>query len=252
MKDQLPPALLPVSQICLFLDFDGTLADFAMDPAQVQIDAQLVAILRRLQQALDGALALVSGRPIEDLDRLLDPLRLPTAGRHGQERRNGSGHVDRIAIPVAELQRVRPALEAFVAEHNGLLLEDKQSSLTVHYRARPQLEPLVRNFVARAAEPLLPHFQLLDGNHMVEIKPAAFDKSTAVEAFMREAPFSARVPVFIGDDITDQDGFRAVEQYSGIAISVGDRVTAAWHLHDPGAVRAWLGHLAESGALNAH
>lgn len=246
-QDRLPPTLLPPSQICLFLDFDGTLADFANDPADVIVDPELVSLLERLHGALDGALALISGRPIEDLDRLLQPLRLPCAGLHGQERRNGRGHTDRIEVLLAELNRVRPALDELVAAHPGLLLEDKGSSLALHYRTVPKLGDLVRNMVARLADPLLPHYELLEGNHVVEIKPAAFDKSTVVEAFMREGPFANRVPVFIGDDITDQDGFRAVEQYSGIAISVGDRVSAPWHLHDPRAVRSWLSLLLGQG-----
>jgi trehalose 6-phosphate phosphatase len=242
-----PPAVFAASKICLFLDLDGTLIEFADQPRGVCVDAALIATLQMLQVALDGALALISGRRIEDLDELLRPLKFPAAGLHGLERRDAGGQFHRTELLGNELQVVRPALMEFVASQMGLLLEDKGASLAVHYRRAPHLRGLVRSVVSQVAAPLLPHYELLEGDMVLEIKPAQIDKGKAVEEFMREWPFAGRLPIYVGDDITDHEGFAAVRRYDGIAVAVGDRVTAQWHLPDPGTARAWLAQIAQEG-----
>lgn len=235
------PAVLPAARICLFLDFDGTLVEFADHPGGVRPDPELVRLLVALQAALDGAVAIVSGRRIEELDMLLSPLRLPAAGLHGLERRDARGRrpLPRPVTPPG-LSAVRASLLEFVAQHPGLLLEDKLASLAVHYRRAPHLGDAVDQALAALLAPLRPHFEIIPGDLVREIKPGDRDKATAVEAFMREEPFAGRLPVFVGDDYTDSDGFSAVRRFDGMSVAVGDRVQAQRRLPDAAAVRRWL------------
>ena len=235
------PAVPPATRICLILDFDGTLVEFTERPQAQRPDAELMQLLRSLQAAVDGAVAIISGRRIEDLDALLHPLRLPAAGLHGLERRDAQG---RPVLPApgapAELRALHAPLLELVARHPGLLLEDKQATLAVHFRRAPQLEPVVERALAALVEPLRPYLEIVPGDMVREIKAGDRDKATAVEAFMREAPFAGRLPVYVGDDLTDADGFGAVQRFAGMSVAVGDRITAQWRLPDPAAVRAWL------------
>jgi trehalose 6-phosphate phosphatase len=241
------PALPPAASICVFLDVDGTLVEFADTPGGVSVDPLVFDMLRRLQGALDGALALVSGRSIADMDRILAPLQLPAAGLHGLERRDALGRMHVPELDDSPLEPVRVHLQQFVAAHAGLLLEDKNRALAVHYRRAPDLRDAVWRAMSTAAAGLSPAFKLLEGDMVLELKPGRFDKAAAVEAFMREAPFRGRIPVFVGDDVTDYDGFAAVRRHDGITVAVGPRVTAQWYLPDPPAACAWLLRIAEQG-----
>lgn len=245
------PSIPACSQICLFLDFDGTLIDFARGPDEVHVVAGLVSTLDALHVALDGALALISGRRIGQLDGLLHPLTLPAAGLHGLERRDAAGRVHVADAPVAALRGARHELAEFASSHPGVLLEDKQSALAVHFREAPGVEGLVRSIVSRLAPRLAPEYEVLEGDMVLEIKPSAYDKATAVEAFMQEPPFAGRMPVYVGDDVTDRDGFRAVLKHHGMTVAVGDRVVAQWHLPHPQAARDWLSRIARQGARDA-
>jgi trehalose 6-phosphate phosphatase len=240
---------LPAHDACLFLDVDGTLLDFAMTPDGVCVDEDLIELLRGTARVTQGAFALISGRSIAEIDRLFAPLRLPVAGVHGYERRDAGGTVHRQSVLDERLPSARLALEEFAGSHVGLLLEDKQSALALHYRRVPHLEESARVIVARLLISLLPEYELLEGDAVLEIKPVAHNKATAIEAFLRESPFAGRVPVFLGDDLTDYDGFVAVRKHGGVAIAVGDRMSAQWHLADPAAARAWLrAYVQQSGA----
>jgi trehalose 6-phosphate phosphatase len=244
-----PPGVFPAGQVCLFLDFDGTLIELVDDPRDVRPDVQLLRILSSLQVALGGAIALISGRRLEELDTLLHPLKLPAAGLHGLERRDARGRL-RLRAPTsarADLCRLRARLRELVAANTGLLLEDKGASLAVHYRRAPELQETVRRAVAALVAALAPKLELLQGDMVLEIKPHGLDKATAVDGFMREEPFAGRVPVFVGDDLTDCDGFGAARRHAGMTVAVGDRVTAQWHLPDPAAVRVWLARIVEAG-----
>jgi trehalose 6-phosphate phosphatase len=238
------PAIFPADKICLFLDLDGTLIEFGRTPREVRPDPRLVPILRALQIALKGAIALISGRRVEELDQLLNPLRLPAAGIHGLERRDATGRLYRTDRSLTALRSIRPAILEFVSSHIGLLLEDKGDALAVHYRRAPHLKEFVHAEVARLAAPLRPTFTVLAGDMVCEILPAGVNKATPVEEFMREPPFAGRQPVYVGDDITDCDGFSSVRRFDGITVAVGDRVTAQWQLADPSATRAWLSQIA--------
>jgi trehalose 6-phosphate phosphatase len=235
---------LPTTAWCLFLDVDGTLLELAEHPGAVSVDPLLMPLLERLRAAANGAVALVSGRTIADLDRLFGELRLPLAGMHGCERRDAQGALHVAPVALEQLADVREGLKRLVARHPGLLLEDKGAGLALHFLQARELEHELRAEVALLAAPLVPRFALLDGHAVIEVKPAAHTKDSAVTAFMEEEPFRGRQPIFIGDDQTDYGGFEAVRRFDGLAIAVGPRVKAEWWLPDPPAVHQWLGQLA--------
>jgi trehalose 6-phosphate phosphatase len=235
-----PTPALPSVESCVFLDVDGTLIDFAATPGEARVDSELCDLLCATMLKLGGAFGLVSGRPIIDLDRLFHSQIFPVAGMHGLERRDAQGVLHNSLASPDALATVRLKLQHLVAASRGLVLEDKHFALAVHFRSVPQSEQIVRILVADIVGSLGPEFELLEGDKVIEIKPSSHNKATAIEAFMREAPFLGRKPIFVGDDHTDRDGFAAVERHGGIAIAVGDRVEAHWRLPDPAAVRAWL------------
>ncbi len=230
----------PHAPWCLFLDIDGTLLDIAPTPDAVSVDTSLLDLLRRLECACDGAIALITGRPIAAVDALFAPLLLPVAGVHGFERRNAQGHYFRPAYVGSGLGFLRSEVMALAQSLHGVLLEDKGCAFALHYRQAPNLEESIRLRLARLVSAAQPAFELLDGDHVVEIKPVEHDKSTAIEAFMQEDPFIGRAPVFIGDDTTDLDGFAAVKRFNGLAIAVGSRIEGEKRLAGPRDVRAWL------------
>ncbi len=239
MAPQQIPAVPPDG--ALFLDFDGTLVEIAAAPDQVVVPVGLIEVLARLAEQRGGALAVVSGRRIGDLDRFLAPLALPAAGLHGLERRRADGTIERSAAP-RWIGRLAPELDAFARRHPGVRVENKQLSIAVHYRAAPEAATAVRQFVDACAAALEHQATVQLGKMVVEIRPAGRDKGAAIEAFMREAPFHGRTPVFLGDDLTDEHGFEAVNRLGGVSIRVGAPVesAAAWALPSVEAARAWL------------
>ena len=239
------PALLP-RHAALFLDFDGTLAPIAPRPHDVRVPSWVRPVLRRLQPALGQALAVVSGRPLAQLDSLLSPLRLPASGVHGLQHRRADGRirVHRAEPPAA----VVAAIQALARQHPALLVEVKPGAIGLHYRAAPELEALCRSTVAAALGGVGdPEWMLLDGHALVEVKPRRFSKATALEAFMAEAPFAGRVPIVVGDDVTDEDAMRAAESAGGHGVRVGGGATLArFRLADPAAVGRWLARSADA------
>jgi trehalose 6-phosphate phosphatase len=233
----LPP---PSLQWCLFLDVDGTLIEFSDSPLGTFADAELKTLLGHVAERLGGAVALVSGRSIHYLDALFAPLCLPAAGLHGVERRKASGAMHGASFVDSQLDRARTALNALVAAHPGTLIEDKGRTLAVHFRMAPQSEAAVRDALAPIADALGSNYHIQEGDMILEIKPRGFTKATAVKAFMSEPPFSGRKPVFVGDDLTDQDALRAVEDEGGISIAVGGRVRGQFRVENTSAVRTWL------------
>lgn len=238
---QLPPVNL--GRACLFLDLDGTLVDHIDDPAAVRIDDQLRTTLAVLERQTGGALAIVSGRSITDVDRILTPLHLPVAGVHGFERRTAGGLLLRRSEETGRLNAARDMLGNAVLAMPGLHLEDKQVALALHYRTAPQWETAAYAAAHAALQLLGDQFELLEGERVIEIKPAHNDKASAIEAYLQEVPFAGRVPVFLGNDLTDVEGFAAVQRHGGLAISVGDRVRAPWRLPTSSAARQWLQRL---------
>jgi trehalose 6-phosphate phosphatase len=224
---------------------DGTLLEIAPTPDAVRVDDDLTRLLTDVTHALDGAVALVSGRAIAALDQLFAPQRWPAAGLHGVERRDSAGRLHRHAPARQRLDRVRLTLLYLAARTPGILLEDKGLAISVHYRAAPEIEPTLRRTLAELAAELAPDYQLLEGKRVFELKPSAATKSDAVRAFMTEAPFAGRRPIYVGDDVTDLDGFAAVERVGGLSVAVGDRVHAQVRVASPRDVRALLADLSE-------
>ncbi len=222
----------------LFLDFDGTLVDLADQPDAVLVPPDLAPLLQRLSRQLGGALAIVSGRKLADLDHFLAPLQLPAAAEHGAHYRQADGSQVQAASP--DLGPVIRQVMALAQCHAGLRAEVKGSCVALHYRHAPQLQALAQQVMRHAANSH-PGLSLLSGKMVFEIKPAHVSKGRAIEDFMQLAPFAGRQPMFVGDDVTDEVGFSAVQALGGIAIKVGPGDTLARHrCSDPTAVRQWL------------
>jgi trehalose 6-phosphate phosphatase len=206
----------------LFLDVDGTLLEIAETPRSVHVPETLKQLLVSLSLRLGGALALISGRTLNDLDHLFAPLRFCAAGVHGWERRDVTGRVTRPDLDPRRLDEAREHLGQFTKQHEGLLLEDKGHGLAVHFRRVPQLSWEVNTAVRLACQRAGGEFALQAGKCVFEILPAASTKGSAIRAFMERPPFAGRLPIYIGDDITDEAGFAIVNEIGGISIRVGD------------------------------
>jgi trehalose 6-phosphate phosphatase len=209
----------------LFLDFDGTLVDIAERPHDVAVPHSLVPTLDALNQYLGGAVAVISGRPISQIDAFLQPLHLAAAGVHGAERRSSSGEMTLLSAPTLEV--VEQAAHKLAAQYAGLLVESKRGSLALHYRQAPELEALCLSTMQAAVQES-PGVTLLQGKMVVEAKPSGATKGGAIEAFLREPPFAGRAPLFVGDDITDEVGFATVQRLGGLGVKVGEGATVAW------------------------
>ena len=236
--DVVPP--LEPGRYAFFFDVDGTLATIKSRPDEVTIPAAVRDDLAQLAGLCDGALALVSGRPMRELDALVSPLVLPLAGVHGAERRNGQGDIDRVALSAETVSALTAELEPAIAALPGTQLESKGMAFALHYRRAPQYQQAIE----RLADSLVARFPELvqqPGKCVVELKPDGVSKGAAIAAFMQQPPFSGRIPVFIGDDLTDEAGFKIVNAMEGISVKVGEGHTAArGSLPDVAAVWHWL------------
>lgn len=229
----------------ILLDVDGTLLDIAPSPQAVHVPDSLRRALAIVADRVGGALALVSGRPIADLDDKFAPLRLPMVGGHGAEIRPAAGSaVERRAAPLDSA--LAQTLKDIAARHPGILIEDKGFSLALHYRAVPKLGPAVVQEVRQACDASPDRsIELLDGKAVVEVKTAGINKGTAVRELMNHPPFAGRAPIYIGDDTTDEYAFAVMPEFNGLAISVGRRFAGVdEHFDSPAEVRSWLERLA--------
>jgi trehalose 6-phosphate phosphatase len=226
-----------------FLDLDGTLIEIAPRPDAVSVSARTLATVHSLVRATGGAVALISGRNIDVLDRLFSPLRLPCAGVHGLERRDSGGRLHRVSGPSPALEVVRAEFAAFAATHPGVLIEDKGVSVALHFRKAPRAADaavaLGRDIAQRFREALV----LQPGKMVIELRMPGADKGLAIAAFMRELPFDGRVPVFVGDDASDEAGFVEVNRRGGHSIRIGDGTAptgAIWRVPSVAALLDWL------------
>jgi trehalose 6-phosphate phosphatase len=220
---------------------DGTLLDIAAHPRLVRIDDELRRLLDALRKAAGGALALISGRSVAEIDRLFAGSGFCVAGQHGAERRDYSGRMHRHDVPTAGLRSAARRLRSVVAEHPALVLEDKGVNLALHYRLAPELGAAAREAVEKLVEELGGEFEMQAGKSVIEIRPSGRDKGVAIAEFLTEAPFRGRLPVFIGDDLTDEIGFGLMNRVGGCSVKVGEgESTARWRLPDASAVRTWL------------
>ncbi|MBB3274325.1 MULTISPECIES: trehalose-phosphatase [unclassified Pseudoxanthomonas] len=225
----------------LFLDVDGSLAEHAPTPDAVRIDPAIKQALPALSRKCGGALALVSGRSVEALDALFDPVHIAAvAGLHGLERRWHAGWNPAPEMDAGFLALAAEA-EAIAARFPGALIECRGGCLFLHWRAAPDAAPELGAF-AESARTRLPRHRLHPGAHGIEIRPVGMDKGAAIAAFMQAPPFQGRRPAFIGDDPADEPGFAQVNALDGVSVLIGAaRTSAARHrLANPGAVRRWL------------
>jgi len=243
MKVSRPPRPPPASlNWGYFLDVDGTLVNIADTPQGVEVDSALLDLIESLHSASGGAVALISGRMISDLENHLRLPNISLAGLHGLERRDSTGRLWIHAAPPDSKQAMKQALAPILADHPGLLLEDKGLTLALHYRMAPHLASFVHKTMRRLLDSLGLGLELQLGKRVVEIKPAGIDKSTAVAEYLTESPFKGRRAVFIGDDLNDEHGFAEVNRLGGISIKVGKGSSCAhFRLPDVAAVRHWLG-----------
>jgi trehalose 6-phosphate phosphatase len=233
----------------LLLDVDGTLLDIAPAPDQIKVPSHLRDALAELGHRMGGALALISGRSLADLDCIFAPLKLPAIGGHGAETRlRVEGEAERRhAAPLDET--LRGELFRIAKAQPGVLVEDKGYSIAIHYRLAPEMKRDLREEVARAcAASEFDEIQVLHGKEVIEVKSAHFNKGTAVRELMTVPPFQGRMPIFIGDDVTDEDVFCILPEFGGIGLPVGRAFAGVQSAFaKPQAVRAWLMRILKKG-----
>lgn len=226
--------------VALFLDLDGMLVDVQRDPVAGRIDDGLRCAVQRTCLQLNGALALISGWPIEQLDRYMGWNGCAAAGVHGLERRDSLQVVHRTPAPAA-LARALAILIDVLEVGQGVTVEDKGASIALHFLEAPEREAALRRAAHLMLAYLGPQYRLLECANVFELLPRSTDKGTAMRAFMAEAPFQGRQPVFVGDDVTDLEGFRVARELGGYGVAVGSSVTGDFTFPDVQAVRGWLG-----------
>lgn len=241
MTDAAQTEGLVTPRIALFTDFDGTLVDIADTPDAIRVPSELADELNRAAEDFDFALAVLTGREISDIDRYLSPLQLPIAGAHGAQRRRADGTLAEVdPVLVEGARQIAEALRPLAVSHPDLLIESKEGAVALHYRQAPSLEGACTIAIQEA---LIDHprFSLVPGKMVLEARPAEFDKGAALRAFMQEEPFAGRTPIFIGDDRTDEDAFRAAQELGGIGIKLGPGQTSArMRIADVASVHALL------------
>ncbi len=237
-----PPAVIPADETSLFLDFDGTLVRLVERPDAVVVDPVLIALLQRLASRLSGRLALLSGRSIAQLDAMLGGMDIAMAGSHGGEiRRCGMAAV---SVPRPQtLAIVETEIVDAFRDMKGVIVEVKTLGVAVHYRLDPPAAPAVHDIAARLGA--RHGLDVQTGKMMVELRTTGHDKGTALAAMMQDPPFAGHKPIFLGDDVTDEDGFVACAGLGGAGILVGpDRQSAArYRLDDVADVHQWLATL---------
>lgn len=235
----------------IFLDLDGTIVEIAEHPDAVCVRPATLRLLRALNDEFNGALAVISGRELSAIDRLLHPLKLPAAGVHGLERRDAAGVLH--AARTEEVQPISFVFEKVLGDESGVIIERKPGAVAVHYRLRPDLEQrcceIVKEVVGQRKD-----LRLIHGKMVFEILQEGADKGSVINAFLDEPPFHGRVPIFAGDDATDEAGFAAVNCRGGISIKVGGQKTEArFRANDVRELDGWLRKLLVSaGRERAH
>lgn len=237
----LPVTKNNIAGYAFLFDMDGTLAPIAATPLQAHVPAATLEVLEQLDSACDGAIAIVSGRPIKEIDRLLAPLTFSAAGLHGAQVRGPDGTQVQLDVDTAAVAEMARRLTPLAEDHAGLQLEHKGLSLALHYRNAPNLEDDVRAAVEAVLQPHLDSFVLQPGKMVFEIKPRQASKAGAIAQLMSLPPFAGRVPLFAGDDLTDEAGFKVVRDMGGVSIKIGDGETMAdWRIPTPAALASWL------------
>ena len=245
-RNHASPPMPRAEETALFTDLDGTLIDFAPAPDDVVIDAELPLLLRRLAAATGGALAVISGRPLQQIDELLQVPHLTLIGQHGAEVRRPDGAFEPAATTAAALEPARAQVAALAADVPSVRIEDKGIALAFHYRETPRAEPLAREMAAVALHHAGSGFELLHGNCVIELKSVRVDKGRALAGLMTLPPFVGRRPWMLGDDLTDEPAFAMAQALggTGVIVSPGRPSVARASLPDVATARAWLARLA--------
>ena len=244
-----PPLPADGEQWALLIDIDGTLVDFESHPNEVQVEPATRRLLTTLSASLDGALAILSGRGLADVDRLLFPLVLPAGALHGIERRNSDGTTSRLRISDDVVARAHTSCIEGVRALSGVWLETKSGPcFALHFRAAPQHEAAVRQLAQRVATESNGQLHVQAGSGVAELKPPGQDKGTALRAFTMQAPFRGRRPIVVGDDLTDETAFAEALRHTGFGVLVGTRrpTAAIYALPSPAATIQWLDAVARS------
>jgi trehalose 6-phosphate phosphatase len=237
--------LPPVSPgTAFFVDFDGTLVDIVPRPDQVEVEPRVLHLLSSLSEKFDQAVAVVTGRPLDVVDGFLAPLKLAVAAEHGSIRRDASGKVHTDSRGIEAVEAAAAGLRALVNANPGLILERKQVSVALHFRQRPELAEVCKD-AAEEAVADNDGLVILPGKMVFELKPEGIDKGVAVRAFLDEAPFRGRVPVYMGDDVTDEHAFAVVNELGGITIKIDGGDTVAQYRTDREGLFSWMSSLVE-------
>jgi trehalose 6-phosphate phosphatase len=239
------PDVREIGPYAIFLDFDGTLAELAERPDAVVVAPETLRLLDALSKSCGHALAIISGRDIAVVDRMLHPLVLPVAGVHGLQRRDAAGRLHKATVEPVDMRPIVEALRAALGGEPGLIVEEKTGAAALHYRSRPDCERRCRDIaetIVRGRSDL----ELLPGKMVFEIKTDGADKGDVIEAYLKEQPFAGRRPVFAGDDTTDEVGFAIVNARGGVSIKVGKSATtlARFRAATLQELHAWLAELA--------
>ena len=232
------------------LDIDGTLLDIALTPHDVRVPTTLRKTLAKLQERTDGAIALVSGRSLSDIDLIFAPLKLSAVGGHGAEIRvTPNSKANGVHSRFLD-KKTRSRLIEVAEVDEGVIMEDKGYSVALHYRLAPDKKRAIEDAVAAICGELpAGSVEILPGKAVVEIKKSGFNKGTALRDLMAHPPFAGRKPIFVGDDVTDETAFAVVPEFDGMAISVGRMVPGVAHRFEtPSDVRRWLERIARDGA----
>ena len=224
-----------------FFDIDGTLVEIASAPSRIVVHDELPELIARLHDLTGGAVSLITGRSIADVDRLLPLEGISIAGQHGLDVRSATGEMLTKSGSYDDLGIVMEHLAAAVASHPGLTVEFKGSSVALHYRAAPTLAGYSHRLMKKLRDQFVPDFVIQKGKRVCELRPSGSDKGQAMEKLMGTAPFAGRRPVFIGDDATDEVAFKRVNDLGGYSVKVGPGATAArWRIANVAGVRDWL------------
>lgn len=240
---------LPLAKAALFLDFDGTLAPITSTPRDIAPNPSRTELLRQACRKLCGRLAVVSGRSLDDVDRLIEGAAPCVTGTHGLQRRDAGGRVHAIE-PHPKLLEAAELMDAYARAHSGIIVEHKGPSVALHYRKAPAATEAVHDFVRRLSTAMgLP---IQEGRMVLELRSPGPDKGEAVRAYMSEPPFRGAKPVYIGDDQTDEAAFEAVARMDGFGVVVGERrpTRARFRLSAPPRVLDWLARSLDRGGFD--
>jgi trehalose 6-phosphate phosphatase len=244
----MPEGPFDPARTAIFLDIDGTLLDIAPTPLEVRVSDALRGTLASLHAKFGGAIAFVSGRPIAEMDRLFDPLRLAAVGGHGAEIRFAPGSDTRRSKIATLDDDLRAEFARIGRIGDGVIVEDKGYSLAIHYRLAPQLGgEIMKGVTAVCKNERCDSLEILPGKAVIEIKPGGYDKGSGLRDIMSVPPFTGRRPIFVGDDVTDNAAFAVLPDFDGTGFSVSGIVPgASFNFDGPQDVRRWLRQLSET------